>query len=220
MDGYWKKKTSKQGLQAPLYDAYNRVLLTDPPASKSFWGKLKLGSFLTAIGTIAGIAGGIYLALPRPVVLPPSSPLNANAFSVSFDVSNNSWIPLTDVTIGVGLGEINSKGFHLVGVQLPNSKEVDFQMDAWKHVQLNMDQRFTIVLSDMAKGEIMSADIVIVLTYKPWFVPLPRTSKYRFATYRDNGNGESHWRSLTLDAPSPLPPLSPMPSAVKKPGVP
>ncbi|MFZ0589754.1 MAG: hypothetical protein WAM39_04690, partial [Bryobacteraceae bacterium] len=147
------------------------------------------------------LVGGLVVFLPRPTVSAPSAPVNGvDQASVSFDISNNGLISLDDVGIAIGLG-IATSGTKGKIIGTPDFKVV-MRKTAWQHQHLGMDDRFTIVLSDIISGGVVSADIAVIVRYRPWVLPLRREKIYRFVTYPQI-NGENHWRSFPLDAPRP-----------------
>lgn len=151
-------------------------------------------SFLSTIG-------GLSVLLPRLTVSAPSAPLKGfDRASVSFDVANNGVIPLNDIAIGIGFG-IAASGSNAKMIGTPDFKSV-VQPISWQDQHLGSDDRFTIVLSDVISGGIVSADLTILVKYRPWILPVRLKRQYRFATY-EQIDGENHWRSLPLDAPRP-----------------
>lgn len=155
------------------------------------------------ICTLVGVAASIAVFLPRPIVSPPSIPFdNNNRFSVSFDIINGGYIPLEDCGVSLGVGQITSKGAHLDPSFFPTfgSRLV---MPAWQHHRLAMDERFTVVLSDLMRN-VESADIALIVSYKPWFFPIHKEKIFRFVTFKQK-DGQSYWRSWPIE--DPLPPI-------------
>ena len=152
--------------------------------------------------TVLGFAISLVVFLPRPTVLPPSVPLDQkDQFSVSFDITNSGYIPLADCTASLGVGQITSKGAHLDPMFIPTFKS-RLVMTAWQHHRLGMDERFTIVLSDAVRP-VESADIAIIVSYKPWFFPIYREKIFRFVTFKQT-DGHQYWRSWPIDEQLPL----------------
>jgi hypothetical protein len=73
----------------------------------------------------------------------------------------------------------------------------------WANHTLTMDKRFTITLDQLfhAPDEVLNspkrpgnADIDIVISYQPWFLPWTCEKVYRFKTYKQT-NGDFYWIS-------------------------
>jgi hypothetical protein len=184
---------SKQRLKSPTPKKQKQKV-------KEIKTRMKLLPILLGICTLVG---GAVVFLPRPMVLPPSVPLDQkDQFSVSFDVSNSGYIPLTDCTASLGVGQITTQGAHLDPKFIPTF-ESRLVMPAWQNHKLSMDERFTIVLSDILRP-VESADIAIIVSYKPWILPIHREKMFRFVTFKQT-NGHQYWRSWPID--EPLPPV-------------
>jgi hypothetical protein len=206
----------------PLYDSFGRLI---PPTSrleeKAKQPKHKserltqrasgtrkrsvLLPWLLGLCTLVGGLASFVTFWPRPVVYPPTVPFDTgNALSVSFDVSNLSVVPLLDVDVLVGIGQIVATG----GSRNRNFRPsfcTRFFIPEWQHHNLYLDDRFTINTADLFPANIAYADIAIVVTYKPWIIPLRREKLFRFVTRREN-NGSVRWRSQPIDEVCPANP--------------
>lgn len=162
-----------------------------------------ISRIIVGIVGLVGFVAAIVVFLPRPTVSPPSIPFIPNdPFSVTFDVYNNGLIPLNNCDISFGVGQITGKNSKLDPLFIPTF-ESRFIMPAWKNHDLGIDERFTIVLSDLMKN-VDSADIAIIVSYNPWFLPIRREKIFRFITL-NKGNDVCFWRSLPIG--EPLPPI-------------
>jgi hypothetical protein len=168
-----------------------------PKTKKSF-------KVLLVICTLVGGAAALTVFWPRPMVSAPSIPFDkTNPFSVSFDISNGGYLPLWDCGVGLGVGQIiNIKGNHLDPSFIPTF-ESRIINPAWQHHRLAMDERFTVALTDFL-DKAGAADIALIVSYKPWFVPINREKIFRFVTFKQ-ADGNSYWRSWPID--EPLPPI-------------
>jgi hypothetical protein len=159
---------------------------------------------LLAVCTLVGCAASLVAFFPRPTVSPPSIPFDKNdRFSVSFDITNGGYVPLEDCEVSLGVGQIATKGARLDPSFLPTFKS-RLVMPAWQHHTLRMDEKFTVVLSDLIRGNVESADIALIVSYKPWFLPIYREKAFRFVTFKQP-DGQSYWRSWPIQ--EPLPPI-------------
>jgi hypothetical protein len=154
--------------------------------------------------TVLGFSVSLVVFLPRPTVSPPSVPFDKNdKFSVSFNISNNGYIPLEDCTAMLGIGQILGRDVPFDPSFMPTFKS-RFVMPAWQHHYLGMDDRFTVILSDLLRANVQSADIAIIVSYKPWFFPLHREKIFRFVTFKGTGASQ-YWRSWPVDEPLVVP---------------
>ena len=130
---------------------------------------------------------------------PPSMPLdNSNIFSVSFDIVNEGYIPLDDCGAVLGIGQILSgkENDQLDPNWIPSFKS-GLSPFAWQHHNLGMDERFTISPSDAIDGA-NAADIAIIVSYRPWFLPFHLKKMFRFVTIKQR-DGKLYWRSWPLN---------------------
>jgi hypothetical protein len=145
---------------------------------------------------------GALVFVPRPIVSPPSTPFaQGNPLAVSFDVSNGGFIPLDDVGVSVGVGQIVSSHSRMDQNLIPNFNSRISNPD-WQHHTLGMDGRFTVGLESMFAGGWGSADLAIVVSYKPWMLPFRREKLFRFVTF-GSSDGNVYWRSWPLGERQP-----------------
>jgi hypothetical protein len=156
------------------------------------------------LGGIASLA----TFLPRPSIslVDPVDP--DNPFSSRFTITNNGFVPLTDVSVGIHFQHIqigNSK------IMSPERKKGDaatlgvLTRDTWQHLYLGMDDSLTIPLSDVIgpNGVINSADpggfkdgdVSIIVNYYPWYIPKRRTKEFRVHARRES-NGKFYWNVI------------------------
>ena len=163
----------------------------------------RIYSLLIGICTFVGFVASVIVFLPRPNVSAPTVPFDTeDSFSVSFDVSNNGFIPLYHCTVSFGVGQVVGKEKQLDPLFIP-SFESRFVMPAWKDHDLGMDDRITIVLNDLIKN-VGSADIAIIVSYNPWIIPIDREKIFRFVTFKQN-DGRQFWRSWPVGEVLPVP---------------
>ena len=166
--------------------------------------RIPLFSIVLWLCTVLGGIAAAVIFLPRPIVSAPSVPLDQNdIFSVSFDIINGGYVPLEDSCILLGVGQIGTRGAQINSSFTPTF-ESRLAFAPWQHHRLGMDDKFTIVLTDAIKGQIDFADIAIIVSYKPWFLPIRREKTYRFVSIRQ-ADGRSYWRSWPIE--KALPPI-------------
>ncbi len=158
---------------------------------------------LAAATLFGGLVAGLAL-LPRPSVSPPSLPFDAkDPFSVSFDISTLSPVPLDDVTAALCIGQLGGRDAQpITGLIFTYTSRL--ARAEWRHHKLGIDERFTISIADTFKNAAW-ADIAIAVSYRPWILPLRREKLFRFITHLES-DGKRYWRSWPIDEPS----LSPL----------
>lgn len=71
-----------------------------------------------------------------------------------------------------------------------------------QHFHLGLDERFTINPESQMGGFVRNADIAVIVSYEPWFIPWHREKQFRFIAKPD-GQGKIYWRSWPIDEPAP-----------------
>src|SRR5262249_49736494 len=155
-----------------------------------------VGAYLGALSIVLGFAFGFVAIVPRPVVTSSDPVDSSNAFSVSFTVANNGFIPLCKVDAVLAFKNITYSGvvFRGYGPEFTNDAFVRFSVEQWNNHYLGMDDRFTVTPAETfmgaAKldyvGRLEDACIAIIVTYQPCFLPkwFRREKEYRFKTHR------------------------------------
>jgi hypothetical protein len=120
--------------------------------------------------------------------------------SVSFTISNANVLPLWDVSASLGVGQINGRDRALDPGFVPNFA-TRLTNPEWQHHNLGMDDSFTVSPESMFRNA-GPADIAIVISYKPWFLPWRREKVFRFVTAR-RSDGSTYWRAWALGEVAP-----------------
>jgi len=170
---------------------------------------MRLLEWTLGICTLLGGLAAAITFLPR-VTITPADPVDPNnPFSVSFIVTNASFIPVTlnHVSVRVVLGQIIAEPLPF---NPPKKFEVGsggFTRPEWSEHSLRMDERFTVTLQGMfgmAKeppyipAKLSGADLAMAITYEPWFLPWHRETAFRFTTHRQSNNAV-YWYSTPLE---------------------
>jgi hypothetical protein len=116
--------------------------------------------------------------------------------SVSFDISNANFVTLNDVNVSLAIGQFGGAGTRVQSGRIPTFR-TRFTNPDWEHHTLAIDDKITIVLDSILRN-VASADIAIVVSYKPWMLPFRREKLFRFVTFR-RSDGMNYWRSWPLD---------------------
>lgn len=159
-----------------------------------------LFAVILAIATILGTAITVLSLLPR-VIVDSSVPVDpSNTFSASFTITSASLVPLEDINVYIGIGQVVIEPAQINPNFIPDFTSRLFRPE-WMHHRLSVDDRFTITIGDifgLGFGTRLSgADIAIVVSYKPWILPLRREKVFRFVTKRQT-DGRLYWYSRPL----------------------
>jgi hypothetical protein len=161
-------------LRQPRRSRRISVQTSSPPAPKS--GRRWLGktgaACVALVGFLAAIVAIVTTCWPRMVADAPGLFDDANAYSVSFTVTNTGWIPLRNVRLSVGICSMKMDRSSLnvtLGPQYSEDKcgVPGFRIGdpwRWERHELLPDEKFTINLSDQLStppGKIQSDDELI-----------------------------------------------------------
>jgi hypothetical protein len=167
-----------------------------PRASK----RNPLGRIAATAITVLGLVATVLTLWPR-VVVDSSEPVDPkNPLSASFTVINTGYLPLRDVTVLLGVGRIVFGTGRLDPNVVPNFRSRLVRPE-WQHHRLAMDERFAVTVGDLFRTDstarVSAADIAVVVTYKPWLLPLSGEKVFRFVTKRQT-DGLLYWYPLPL----------------------
>jgi hypothetical protein len=195
------KFSAKQAKQEKPKQVPTR-LHKDNRMQRRLWGSVVV--FCTLVGGVAAVL----TLLPRPSmsVVDPVDP--DNPFSSAFTVSNNNFVPLEDVSVGIVSERIQWEGGGTIALGKPPYEDSAVAMDTrWQHHYLGVDDKFTITPSQIFSTQegfsgpngvaFRSAVIAVIVKYYPWFIPLPRSRAFRYEAHRQT-NGKFYWYSLPL----------------------
>jgi hypothetical protein len=173
--------------------------------------RASLRGFIVAICTLLGGLAAAITFLPR-ITVTAADPVDPNnALSASFTIANTSVAPITlyHVSAKIVPGQIifgppgsfgsPPKHFDLSpnGVQKPD----------WMDHTLPSDSSFTFSPGDLFKTaqpppfaptRLGGADVVILVTYQPWLLPIERAASFRFVTHGQS-NGHLYWYATPMD---------------------
>ncbi|MGB9145673.1 MAG: hypothetical protein WCC14_07620, partial [Acidobacteriaceae bacterium] len=81
---------------------------------------------------------------------------------------------------------------------------LDFQILGFKGHHLGIDQRITFspATTIHLPVPIKEADMVLVVHYRPWIIPIRMDGKFRFVARKDSA-GNVYWRSWPTNEPPP-----------------
>lgn len=111
--------------------------------------------------------------------------------------------PLRDTSVFLGVGQITTLPAVPDPTWIPNFQNRLVRPE-WRHHDLEMDDKFTITIGDILgpSPNLGGADIAIVVSYRPWILPLRRKKVFRFIAKKQS-NGAFYWYSYPLSGPRP-----------------
>ncbi len=191
-------------------------------AGKSGLARATLGLAVTMLGAAAAF-------WPRMTVVSSGLFDATNAYSESFTVTNTGFIQLSHVDISIGLCFIKTEKKDVevvkstVGCGIPATR---YSKPKWTGHNLVRDEQLTITLSDLFDvktdryveenpglvfsfkmfSSLEGADIIIIIVYQPWFLPIKFEKGFRFVAEMQP-NDRVMWKPRPLDTgvASPFP---------------
>lgn len=162
--------------------------------------RISMLSIILAVATLLGTALAAVALLPR-IIVDSSVPVDPNnPMSASFTIINSSVIPLENIRVALGIGQIVT-GSKQIDPNFIPSFESRIARTNWNHRRLSVDERYTVTIGDIfqlgAGVNLSGADIAIVVTYNPWFIPINRDKVVRFVTKMQT-DGRLYWYSRPL----------------------
>ncbi len=163
--------------------------------AKKWWtGPHKFAAWLIgSVVALIGFASAVVTFLPRPTVDGPSNPYEMS-LPISFVIGNANIVPLENVQPMLGLCTLvfGSTDRPQSGRGCGSALGSRLVRPQWLAAYIGIDDKHTITIEDMFKGQISYADISIILEYSPWFLPWRREKEFRFET-RKLGDGKIYW---------------------------
>jgi len=147
---------------------------------------------VAALVATIGLAASLVTFLPRITVEVSSGLIDPSSPSpVSFTIANTNVVPIEHVQPMLGICTLvltQNRDFE-PDRECEGSLLTRFVRPQWAVRRLYMDERHTITIEDMIASKIGYADISIVISYTPWFLPWRREKEFRFQTRKlSDGN--------------------------------
>jgi hypothetical protein len=162
-----------------------------PPRTEKSVSKILLEATLAMLTVLAFLIALLTL-FPR-VTVSNEAPIDPDdAFSTPFVVSNDGYLPLYSLQFSVAMGDVKyQNGSRLVG---PPDFGFHLTTPEWKIASLYPAKKFTVYAGRVlgAHGNLKSADIAIVVDYRPMLWPFRRESVYVLKTGMGY-DGRLHW---------------------------
>ncbi len=145
---------------------------------------------VVAISVVATIlASGAYF-LPRPTIHAEEKPDLLSPLPVSFTITNENFIPLNDLKVSFAVCVATSKsGARIIGRKEPDRCNGPAPYGAhvvdWDRPTLLKDEKYTITTTGRhmrfaPNDEMISADMEIIIKFRPWFLPFENETQFRF----------------------------------------
>jgi hypothetical protein len=162
----------------------------------------RLWKFLAFVVGVPGVLAALITFLPRVAVTPTDPVDQKQPYSSSFTVTNTNFIPLHDVGAGIGIIESITEPLEFDERNRPPiNQSGEFTLPQWNHHHLGMDEKFTITTEPIIHlapdAALSGADILVIVHYQPWVIPITQTRMFRFVTHRYQ-NGTYSWFSYPL----------------------
>lgn len=139
--------------------------------------------------SIVGSLAGVVTLLPR-VTVEPSGPIEPLGSYLSFVITNTNVIPLENIKPMLGICFVSfAEEPQLWPVcKVKPGRIADVR---WQISKLRMDEKYTISWEDTFASPPLYADISIVVSYNPWFLPWRLEKEFRFIA-RKQSDGKIH----------------------------
>ena len=167
---------------------------TNPPKSQpptKWWTPLRR-IIAGGAATIAFLAAALAL-LPRVSIEQALAPDVSTGSWGTFEIANTGYIPLTDTRTSMGIcfigGAITEPPNYVCHGPLKSRSH----FMPWDHPWLGIDEKFTIGLDKLIQfppGRY--ADISLIVSYKPWFLPWRMEKEVKFVTMLAR-DGREYW---------------------------
>jgi hypothetical protein len=150
---------------------------------KSSWQSIVA---LSALATLAGLAFVVY---PRLTVGPGQTVLPSNPFHTPFILTNAGYLPIENIDFICGVREVIFKGS-----TKPNMENVHMNIANRNIPKLSASETTSIEFDRFFSKDtpIASADIEVLVTYRPFLLPIRMEYSQRFKT-RLNHLQEFQW---------------------------
>jgi hypothetical protein len=164
-----------------------------------------LGLVLGAATLIGGVAA-VVVFLPRVLVASPSAAVEPNnMMSSSFEISNTGYVPLEDVSVKLAAAYM---GGTAIDGAIPEVLKSDgspnfgivIGLRNSEHRYLGLDDHFTVNPESNLIG-VKTADVIFIVSYRPWIIPMRREKVFRFVAKKD-ARGNTYWRSWPANEPA------------------
>ena len=151
-----------------------------------------------------GFAATVVTFLPRPVIEQRGGDDSVGEIStVSFTVRNGGYLWLRNARVMLGLCYIKTtRGPTFEGASCANGFATKITLGNLR-ADLGMDDPAQpLTMPDYFRFPIESADIGILVSYNPWFLPWQRTKPYRYRA-RTMDDGKVHWEPIPVETNPP-----------------
>jgi hypothetical protein len=196
-----------------------------PTPPKSWQPLHKLAAVILGVATLIGVPAAIVTFWPSITVQAEGLFDEANSYSESFVASNNGYLTLENVGMSVGICSIETekKDFWVTGTWRYKDRCGDpklriVNLPIWQRHILRHNEQMAITLSDIMTvategyrkahpdiiygmktiSNLVSADVVVVVTYSLRAWPWSREAPFRF-TAEKQPNDKIKWRPRPMD---------------------
>ena len=149
------------------------------------------------VATLLGVLTGVLSLLPK-LSISSSGPLNPkSAFTTPFTLSNEGFLSIMSVNIFCAIREAKFEGDReIIGTEDYRSR---FTTPDHAAAELKPDEKYTFSCAFLFNEDapLIKADIAIIISYRPAWVPWRQEKVSRFVT-KKSSDGRLHWFSQPI----------------------
>jgi hypothetical protein len=157
---------------------------------KSLWQAISKGyRGLVVTSVFLSLFGFAFLVYPRLSIGPGATIMKSNPFYTPFILKNDGYLPVSDLQFVCFM-----KSATLAGSAKPNITNIGIQLAKTEVAKLGANKSASIDFARIFNKEasFSSAQIDVVVTYRPFLIPFKRSEIQTFKT-KENYNGELIW---------------------------
>jgi hypothetical protein len=163
---------------------------------------------IVGLSVLTGIAASAFFFLPRVTVQAGDLLDSSDPLSVPFTITNTNFVPLEKLGVFIGVCRVWAAPNVVIQSTSDDCSRRNYAFivyPPWQNHRLAMDEPFTINLRDGwnipgTKDTFVSADISVVVHFKPWISPFERWKQFRFVAEK-MPSGIFRWHPKTIDRP-------------------
>jgi hypothetical protein len=164
-------------------------------------------AWILGLSALVSLAAAAVFFLPR-VTVDASGPFEASPRPpITFTIANTNVVPLENIKPLLGLCAMSLNFGMKDDNPTPPFNKCNGESKGylsptnWHYSRLAMDEKITASWDDavhnQTPGDVDYADVIITVSYQPWFLPLTRYKTFRFVTH-ELGDGKIYWLARPL----------------------
>jgi hypothetical protein len=186
-------KQSRRKQRARRSESRNRASPSSASTARRMFGLI--AAWIGGISAVLGIVGSVIAFLPTISVDHLFMENDAAPLTSRFSVKNVGSIPIRDVTCGCVFASVNGSAVEAllngrmepVHAMASSRSPIADSLEPQEAATADCD-----IIRDLPATSDIEYDIVLVVNYHPWWLPLKRMSAFRFTNSVD-ATGHQHW---------------------------